>query len=211
MFARSLPLLGVLLGLLLSACGPTNPTAPPSETQTLPAMASSGLPTPAPSGSTPVSGQVILSSGSQTLPTTAAPSSPTPAPTGYTPVSGQGYDGVIVREADAPGFGERAEGYWTPAAADIIGMEAGLADYLRTAAASRSPDLWQKQASYKRQYAGLVRDGQRLVYASFFCDTVDERWREQIVMVLDGGDCYFQLTYTIDQGTYQDLMINGEA
>jgi hypothetical protein len=129
----------------------------------------------------------------------------------YTPVGDGSFDGVIVPEQDARAFDPRADGYWTPAEADVRALEAGLVQFLQAAAPERSPELWRKQASYKRQYAGLVRDGRRLVYASFFCDSGGEAWRHEPLFVMDGGDCFFQLTYDPARGTFDDLMVNGEA
>jgi hypothetical protein len=129
----------------------------------------------------------------------------------YSVVSDGSFEGVIVPEGDAGGFDPQAQGYWTPAERDILALEAGLAAFLRASAPERSPDLWQKQPTYKRQYAGLIRDGRRLVYASFFCSTQGDAWRSQVLFVLDGGDCFFQLTYDVERGTYGDLMVNGEA
>lgn len=130
---------------------------------------------------------------------------------GYTVVGDSGFEGVIVPERDAPEFDPRAEGYWTPGEADVLALEAGLAAFLQAAAPEASPELWRKQPTYKRQYAGLLRDGRRLVYASFFCDTHGEAWRREPLFVLDGGDCFFQLTFDVERGTYGDLMVNGEA
>lgn len=129
----------------------------------------------------------------------------------YTPVGDDAFEGVIVPEQDAGAFDPRAEGYWTPAERDVRALEAGLAEFLRTAAAERSPDLWRKQGSYKRQYAGLIRQGHRLVYASFLCSTSGDEWRRQAILVMDGGDCFFQLTYDVERGVFGDLLINGDA
>lgn len=129
----------------------------------------------------------------------------------YPPVSGDGYEGVIVPEHDAGAFEPRAEGYWTPTADDVARLEAGLPEYLRQAAPERAPQLWQRLGEYKRQYAGLIRDGRRLVYANYFCSTFDDSWRSAPLFVMDGGACFFQLTYDVERDSYQDLMVNGDA
>lgn len=130
---------------------------------------------------------------------------------GYTVVGDGAFEGVIVPERDAPALDPQAEGYWTPAEVNVRALEAGLAAFLQAAAPEASPELWRKQPTYKRQYAGLLRDGRRLVYASFFCDTGGEEWRREPLFVLDGGDCFFQLTFDVERGTYGDLTVNGEA
>lgn len=130
---------------------------------------------------------------------------------GYTVVGDGGFEGVIVPGRDAPGLDPQAQGYWTPAEADVLVFESGLAAFLQESAPEASPGLWQKQPTYKRQYAGLIRDGRRLIYASFFCDAHGEEWRRELLFVLDGGDCFFQLTFDVERGTYSDLMVNGES
>lgn len=130
---------------------------------------------------------------------------------GYTVVSDGSIEGVIVPEQDARGLDPQAQGYWTPVESDVRAFEAGLVAFLQEAAPAASPDLWQKQQTYKRQYAGLIREGRRLIYASFFCDTMGEEWRRSPLFVADGGDCFFQLSYDAERKTYADLMINGES
>lgn len=130
---------------------------------------------------------------------------------GYTAVGDSSFDGVIVPERDAPAIDPQAEGYWTPTQADVLALEAGLAAFLQESAPQASPELWRKQGTYKRQYAGLIHNGRRLIAASFFCDTHGEEWRREVLFVLDGGDCFFQLTFDVERGTYGDLMVNGEA
>jgi hypothetical protein len=183
----------LLVGLLLAACGQPGPGATPAA-----ADAGAAVATP------------ISSPPTRPMPTDSAPAA-TAAPSGYRAVSGSGYDGVIVPETDAQGFGMGADSYWTPTEADAQSFEQGLVEFLRAESPDRSPDLWQKQATYKRQYAGFIRSSQRLIYASFFCDTFDDRWREQVFVVMDGGDCFFQVIYNLDEAKYERLMVNGEA
>jgi hypothetical protein len=98
---------------------------------------------------------------------------------------------------------------WTPSEADVMALEEQLAGYLP----DEHPDLWQKLESYTRQYWGTVTpDGNRAIYANFFCDADRlDRWRTDFVMVLDGGDCYFQTIYDVENGDFVWLAINGES
>ncbi|MCP5097878.1 MAG: hypothetical protein GY943_20210 [Chloroflexi bacterium] len=64
---------------------------------------------------------------------------------------------------------------------------------------------------YKRQYFGIVQDDTHLVYGNFFCDDFGVDWRETAVVVDDGGDCYFQLTYNPELDEFLSLHINGES
>lgn len=103
-------------------------------------------------------------------------------------------------------------GGWTPDAAMIETLEAGVEAFLKKAKPRRSPELHAKIGPYKRQYIGIVtEDGKRRIYANFFCHVRSERWKRDPLMVADGGDCYFQLFFEPATGTYSGLMVNGEA
>lgn len=98
---------------------------------------------------------------------------------------------------------------WQPKANQAINLEEDLPDYLREAA----PDLLLDLDSYGRQYAGATgEDGRRLIFANFFCDPESwDNWRTQLLIVMDGGDCYFQVLYDPAARTFVSLSINGEA
>jgi hypothetical protein len=36
-------------------------------------------------------------------------------------------------------------------------------------------------------------------------------WRQNVISVEDGGECYFQVEYDLESGTFIWLMVNGEA
>jgi len=131
-------------------------------------------------------------------------------------VQGDGYRGVILPAAIVEdSLDPAADAHWTPNEEDVANFEAGIADYLKEAAADRSPDLWEKQATYGRQYIGIERDGKQLIYASFFCDIRTENDLKRLMVgqmiVADGGDCYFQVLFDPKSGEYSELMVNGEA
>lgn len=66
---------------------------------------------------------------------------------------------------------------------------------------------------YKRQYIPVTnRDGEKEVWINFFCnDWENDRWKSDLVLVLDGGNCYFSLKVNLKTKTYSDLCINGYA
>jgi hypothetical protein len=100
---------------------------------------------------------------------------------------------------------------WTPALADVTALEAKLPAYLRASYKDQSKEpLWKRAPGYKRQYFGITYQGARVIYANFFCDA-PASWRTVLVDVDDGGDCYFSVKYDAKRGTFQDLMVNGEA
>lgn len=98
-------------------------------------------------------------------------------------------------------------GYWTPAAGDLDGVEAGLEEFLKEQ--ERKPrDDW---ARYFRQIAGLQQDGQRTLFLSYFVtdsdpredkpagpgapDAIPERWKQEPFWMNDGGDTYFRVIF----------------
>ena len=128
------------------------------------------------------------------------------------------YRGVIVD----PAFGELFSSvngdlydasYWRPTPADIAQAEAELPAFLQTAAAERNPDLWQKIPTYARQYTGIEQNGRRSILINAMCDTYaqDNDWRSVMIFVLDGGDCFFNVMYYPDDGSFDHLLVNGDA
>lgn len=86
-----------------------------------------------------------------------------------------------------------------------------VAARLRQQLSGEPPDAaWDR---YGVQVVGVVSGERRLVYANFFCNP---RWTlrdrpEELVMVLDGGTCYFQVWFDVSSGEYPRVVINGEA
>jgi hypothetical protein len=143
----------------------------------------------------------------------------TPATT-WQPVQGDGYAGVIVPEADGPLFfqslnGTEPAGYWTPTATEIDQLESNLSMYIYPPPCGDSPapeQIWQNLETYHRQYAGFVADdGHNLILINAFCDDLGINWQSEPVVVMDGGACFFRLTYDPATGDFFDLRVNGEA
>ena len=105
------------------------------------------------------------------------------------------------------------DGYWTPIEEDIQTLEGNLDSFLREHAESfrRQPPVWEQLSDYKRQYAGVIINGKRVIYGNFFCTETGVDWREEWVFVMDGGDCFFQLQFDMESGTFTELLVNGEA
>ena len=103
---------------------------------------------------------------------------------------------------------------WTPSNAAIAQFEAALPTFLQSAHNDwlrPDPPIWERVPEYKRQYLGIVEAGEEIIYANFFCKSLNESWHEQLVTVMDGGDCYFQLKYNPATGEFFDFSVNGEA
>lgn len=104
-------------------------------------------------------------------------------------------------------------GYWTPTEEDILNLEGKLDSFLRENSEqfNSQPPVWEQIKNYKRQYAGLIINGKQLIYGNFFCTETGVDWREEWVIVMDGGDCFFQLRFDMESGEFMNLMVNGEA
>ena len=114
---------------------------------------------------------------------------------------------------------EGITGFWTPEEKDLKGAEDGLEDYLLSASSGvRNPrkelPAWQQ---YYRQVAGVVKNGERLLFVSyaFFPLMRDSSfvarqkleleqagrtydpdwWRSQVLSVNDGGSAFFRVLY----------------
>ena len=129
-------------------------------------------------------------------------------------------DGVIFTAANAEqvglgyDFNEPIIDYWTPAEADVAALEAGLPAFLES---EIPPDHYNRRILerldlYKRQYFGITFEaGQPLMYANFFCVDEFDYWLESYVMVMDGGECFFQVVYDPASDTFSRLSVNGFA
>jgi hypothetical protein len=108
----------------------------------------------------------------------------------------------------------QTEEFWTPTAADVAALETDLIPFLQTAEDRHfrpSPPIWERVPAYKRQYMGLVEEGERVIYANFFCNADAINWQEEWAFVMDGGDCFFNVKYNIETGEFFELIVNGEA
>lgn len=104
-------------------------------------------------------------------------------------------------------------GYWTPSREDILNVEEKLEDFLRQNSDQFDPEppVWGQLNNYKRQYAGVVIKDRQVIYGNFFCSDTGIDWKQEWIFVLDGGDCFFQLQFDVESGTFVGLMVNGEA
>ncbi len=127
-------------------------------------------------------------------------------------------DWVVISQEQAEEMGLGAwlvesDGFWTPAEDDITILEEKIADYLSQNATlfNYQEPVWERLGEYQRQFIGLQRDGNNLIYGNYFCDNLGKNWRQEFISVEDGGNCYFQVEYDVQRGTFKMLMVNGES
>jgi hypothetical protein len=104
--------------------------------------------------------------------------------------------------------------YWTPTEENVTAIENELGVFLQENPnhlyGSGTP-VWERLDEYNRQYIGFVLDGRPIIYANYFCDSVETNWRTDFVFVMDGGDCFFQFKYDVESAEFFDLQVNGDA
>ncbi len=102
--------------------------------------------------------------------------------------------------------------YWSPSVADIQAAEDGVIAFLQENESAFFTDrpVWERLNEYNRQYIGVVLDDRKILYANFFCSD-DPDWKENFVLVMDGGACYFQFKFDPNTGKFFQLQVNGEA
>jgi hypothetical protein len=65
---------------------------------------------------------------------------------------------------------------------------------------------------YKQIIAAINAQGQKEVWVNCFCTPYEKRhWRKGVVMVLDGGPCFFNIKINLSNNTVMSLAVNGVA
>jgi len=69
--------------------------------------------------------------------------------------------------------------------------------------------------SLRKYYFQLVpvknQKGETEVWVNALCDISHYDWKKKVMMVMDGGNCYFNIKINITKGTNEILMVNGYA
>jgi hypothetical protein len=65
---------------------------------------------------------------------------------------------------------------------------------------------------YKRQYVAVLNSqGEKEVWINGFCNTWGNRWKNEVLHVNDGGNCYFNLKINLTTKICFELAVNGYA
>jgi hypothetical protein len=76
------------------------------------------------------------------------------------------------------------------------------------------PSILDNASNYRGQFIGVKigKDKHRTMFGNFFCgEPADRRWKDALILVKDGGECYFQFEYDFEEKRVTKLSINGEA
>jgi hypothetical protein len=72
--------------------------------------------------------------------------------------------------------------------------------------------FYLKQSKYRRQYVCVInKKGQKEVFVNFFCSSFGSDWKNEIIDVKDGGNCFFNFKLNLTTRKYYDFSVNGDA
>jgi hypothetical protein len=65
---------------------------------------------------------------------------------------------------------------------------------------------------YKRQYVGVINEkGEKEISVYCFCGDGYGNWRKEVLLVMDGGNCFFGLRINLTTKKYYNFQVNGSA
>jgi hypothetical protein len=121
----------------------------------------------------------------------------------------QGQRSVLLPGSEAAQLGRA--GSWQPTQADLDGLEANLSHISDLKAKGWKPaKRIDHPERYFRQYLGLLNAGKRMIFVNAFCNAQSSfDWRSRLLLVMDGGSCYWHVTYDPAAKKFSGLEING--
>jgi hypothetical protein len=136
-------------------------------------------------------------------------------------VSIEGAEGVILPVAIAGQILDqcsrttlgKCEGYWLPTLKDIEPIEKNLSAYVKAHPDKGYPNQWKQLDKFRRQYAGLIRNGKKTIYVNLFPKRDDPKlyWRKGVAGACDGGPSYFGVEFDTEAGEFIHIAYNGVA
>jgi len=104
-----------------------------------------------------------------------------------------------------------AGGKWDPSPKMLANLKAQIESYVRSQAKAQSKEL-KRWKDYTFQYQGQEEKGRKFIFINALYRLNDRQTLDkQIIVILDGGSCFFNLKYDPNQKVFFDLSINGEA
>jgi hypothetical protein len=66
--------------------------------------------------------------------------------------------------------------------------------------------------NYKRQYIVVTTPkGEKQLWINCFCSDTEKNWKKELVYVIDGGSCFFNLKINLTQNKFYDFFVNADA
>ena len=96
---------------------------------------------------------------------------------------------------------------WTPATEDVLAAEEALAAHIEA-----NPDLGVEGLdTYHRQYVGTGEDSD-VVSVNALCESAElDDWEDELILVNDGGSCFWQAEVARESLEVESFTVNGEA
>jgi hypothetical protein len=112
-------------------------------------------------------------------------------------------------------FGKGYKNY-SPNAEDVETAELLLKEcFNKESSGTHNPFFDRDLNDYNRQFIGAeLIGGDKVIMINCFCRDREKdlkNWRTDMVLVADGGSCFFRITVNIKRKSYYNLMINGHA
>jgi hypothetical protein len=102
-------------------------------------------------------------------------------------------------------------GSWVPTIETIAKIKEHIEPFVRAQAKLEGREL-REWRSYTFQYQGQEEHGRKFVLVNSFCVNDSRRQlNKQMVLILDGGTCFFNVKYDPKKNQFFELLINGEA
>ena len=99
--------------------------------------------------------------------------------------------------------------FWTPVSEEIALLEGKLKPYLESATPPAAKVIAARLESYKRQYVGYTDGGKRWIFVNSFCEWKEsDAWHDRLLVVMDGGLCFFTVRYDVSRSRFENLLIN---
>ena len=93
----------------------------------------------------------------------------------------------------------------------LVDLKAQIESYVRSQANAQGRELknWQ---DYTFQYQGQEEKGRKFIFINALCVQRDrQRLDKEIIVIFDGGSCFFSVKYDPSRKIFFNLFINGEA
>lgn len=104
---------------------------------------------------------------------------------------------------------------WEPTVGDMNDVEANLSQI--TALTNRYPEAFrhvEDPTQYFRQYGAVVINGRKSILVNAFCQFSQHEptmWRKHLVIVSDGGKCYWRGLFDVSTLKFTGVSVNGVA
>jgi hypothetical protein len=115
----------------------------------------------------------------------------------------------VVLSAKLPDGIVTTQETWSPIKTDIDKAESSISQIASLKGNYASIQIDHPER-YFRQYVPIRQEGRKLLYVNAFCEA-PSYWHTQLVIVDDGGSCFWQALYDPATDTYSHLTINGRA